>query len=153
MPFNRAVPEVLAALGISYTIIRGPDDEELIDRVVCGAYESMHPHVGLILPSFWEGEEVCLPERVFPARARESVLEYRREFFDPVMTRYDAIRVIADALADEAVIANIGVPSKEFLCGERSGSELLHARELHPGDPDRARSFARDRPGCRRPRR
>lgn len=114
VPFNRAVPEVLAALGISYTIIRGPDDEELIDRVVCGAYESMHPHVGLILPSFWEGEEVCLPERVFPARARESVLEYRREFFDPVMTRYDAIRVIADALADEAVIANIGVPSKEL---------------------------------------
>ena len=114
VPFNRAVPEVLAALGISYTIIRGPDDEELIDRVVCGAYESMHPHVGLILPSFWEGEEVCLPERVFPARARESVLEYRREFFDPVMTRYDAIRVIADALGDEAVIANIGVPSKEL---------------------------------------
>ena len=115
VPFNRAVPEVLAALGIPYTIIRGPEDEELIDRVVSDAYDSMHPHVGLILPSFWEGEEeVCLPERVFPARARESVLEYQREFFDPVMTRNDAIRVIAAGLDDEAVIANIGVPSKEL---------------------------------------
>ena len=115
VPFNRAVPEVLAALGIPYTIIRGPEDEELIDRVVSDAYDSMHPHVGLILPSFWEGEEgVSLPERVFPARARESVLEYRREFFEPVMTRNDAIGVIAAGLNDEAVIANIGVPSKEL---------------------------------------
>ena len=115
VPFNRAVPEVLAALGIPYTIIRGPEDEELIDRVVSDAYDSMHPHVGLILPSFWEGEEeVSLPERVFPARARESVLEYRREFFEPVMTRNAAIGVIAAGLNDEAVIANIWVPSKEL---------------------------------------
>ena len=115
MPFNRAVPEILAALGIPYTIIRGPEDEELIDRVVSDAYDSMHPHTGLILPSFWEGEEeVSLPERVFPPRARGSVLEYRREFFEPVMTRNDAIGVIAASLDDEAVIANIGVPSKEL---------------------------------------
>jgi sulfopyruvate decarboxylase subunit beta len=35
-------------------------------------------------------------------------------FRDPVMTRYDAIRAIADVLDDEAVVANIGVPSKEL---------------------------------------
>lgn len=115
VPFNRAVPEVLAALGIPYTIIRGPDDEELIDRIVRSAYDQMWPHVGLILPSFWEGkEETCLPVRAPPARARESALKYRRMFRDPVMTRYDAIRAIADVLDDEAVIANIGVPSKEL---------------------------------------
>ncbi|CCJ34979.1 thiamine pyrophosphate [Methanoculleus bourgensis MS2] len=114
VPFNRAVPEVLAALGIPFTIIRDPGDEELIDTVVRDAYDAMRPHVGLILPSFWEGEEACLPERVFPSRARESALAYRRTFRDPVMTRYDAIRVIAAALDGEAVVANIGVPSKEL---------------------------------------
>jgi len=115
VPFNRAVPEVLAALGIPYTVIRGPEDEGLIDTVVRDAYDAMRPHVGLILPSFWEGEEeACLPERVFPTRARESALAYRRTFRDPVMTRNDAIRVIAAALDDEAVVANIGVPSKEL---------------------------------------
>ena len=114
VPFNRAVPEVLAALGIPFTIIRDPGDEELIDAVVRDAYDAMRPHVGLILPSFWEGEEACLPERVFPSRARESALAYRRTFRDPVMTRYDAIRVIAAALDGEAVVANIGVPSKEL---------------------------------------
>ena len=114
VPFNRVVPEVLAALGIPFTIIRDPGDEELIDAVVRDAYDAMRPHVGLILPSFWEGEEACLPERVFPSRARESALAYRRTFRDPVMTRYDAIRVIAAALDGEAVVANIGVPSKEL---------------------------------------
>ncbi len=58
--------------------------------------------------------EACLPKQVFPARARESALEYRRTFRDPVMIRYDAIRVIAAALDSEAVVANIGVPSKEL---------------------------------------
>ncbi|WP_305066163.1 sulfopyruvate decarboxylase subunit beta [Methanoculleus sp.] len=115
VPFNRAVPDLLAALGIPFTIIRDPSDEPLIDEVVRDAYDSMRPHVGLILPSFWEGgEESGLPERPFPARARESALDYRRTFRDPVMTRNDAIRVIAAALDGEAVIANIGVPSKEL---------------------------------------
>ena len=115
VPFNRAVPEVLAALGIPYTIIRDPSDEGLIDTVVRDAYESMRPHVGLILPSFWEGtDEACPAEQAFPPRARESALDYRRAFREPVMTRNDAIRVIAAALGDEAVVANIGVPSKEL---------------------------------------
>ena len=115
VPFNRAVPDLLAALGIPYTIIRDPEDEELIDGIVRDAYDFMRPHVGLILPSFWEGvEEACPAEQVFPARARESVLDYRRAFREPVMTRNDAIKVIAAVLGEEAVVANIGVPSKEL---------------------------------------
>src|SRR5690606_6998231 len=112
---NQAVPEVLAALGIPYTVIRGPEDEELIDEVVRDAYDNMRPHVGLILPSFWEGtEEACPAEQPPPPRARESALEYRRTFREPVMARNDAIRAIADSLDGEAVVANIGVPSKEL---------------------------------------
>lgn len=120
VPFNRAVPEMLAVFGIPYTIIRKPGDEELIDRVVLDAYDSMRPHVGLILPSFWEGEEreVCQPERVSPGRARDLAIDYRRTFRDPVMARYDAIRVIADCLDDEVVVANIGVPSKELYAAD-----------------------------------
>jgi sulfopyruvate decarboxylase subunit beta len=115
VPFNRAVPEVLRALGIPYTVIRSPGDEELIDEVVRDAYDSMRPHVGLILPSFWEGaEEACPAEQVVPARARESAVDYRRTFRDPAMTRNDAIRAIANILDGEAVVANIGVPSKEL---------------------------------------
>ena len=115
VPFNRAVPEVLAALGIPYTVIRGPGDEALIDEVVRDAYDSMRPHVALILPSFWEGtEEACLAEQPFPPRARESALAYRRTFREPAMTRNNAIKAIAATLDGEAAVANIGVPAKEL---------------------------------------
>ncbi|WP_214020353.1 sulfopyruvate decarboxylase subunit beta [Methanoculleus sp.] len=115
VPFNRAIPEVLRALNIPCTVIRDPSDEALIGAVVRDAYDSMRPHVGLILPLFWEGaEEACPVEQVFPTRARESAVEYRRIFRDPAMTRNDAIRAIAAALDGEAVVTNIGVPAKEL---------------------------------------
>lgn len=122
VPFNRAVPEVLRALNIPYTIISDPSDEGLIDTVVRDAYDSMRPHVALILPSFWEGaEEACPAEETAPARARKSVVDYRRTFREPEMTRNEAIKAIAAALDGEAVVANIGVPSKElYAAGDRT---------------------------------
>ncbi|WP_243669086.1 sulfopyruvate decarboxylase subunit alpha [Methanoculleus chikugoensis] len=118
VPFNRAVPEVLRALGIPpFTIIRGPEDEGLIDEVVRDAYDSMRPHVGLILPpSFWEGgeEEACPTEQVFPPPGPgvgdRVPANLSGTGDDPV--RRD--KAIAAALDDEAVVANIGVPSKEL---------------------------------------
>ncbi len=116
IPFNRAVPGVLDALGIPYTIIRDEREEDLIEAVIENAYGEMCPHVALISPAFWEGAEDACPavERPLPPRSRESVLEYRRTIREPEMTRFDAIRVIADLLKDELVVSNIGVPSKEL---------------------------------------
>lgn len=116
IPFNRAVPGVLEALGIPYTIIRDEREEDLIDAVIENAYGEMRPHVALISPAFWEGAVEACPaaERPLPPRSRESLLEYHRKIREPKMTRYDAIRVIAALLGDEAVVSNIGVPSKEL---------------------------------------
>jgi len=116
VPFNRAIPAVLDALGIRYTIIRNPDDIDLVGAVIEDAYACSRPHIGLIAPSFWEGPEggCRLPEQVFPSRKRESIVEYRRTIREPTLTRYDAIREIASLLRDEAVVSNIGVPSKEL---------------------------------------
>ncbi len=116
IPFNRAVPGVLDALGIPYTIIRDSREDDLIDAVIENAYGEMRPHVALISPAFWEGAEDACPaaKRPLPPRGRESLVEYRRTIREPVMTRYDAIRVIAALLGDEAVVSNIGVPSKEL---------------------------------------
>jgi sulfopyruvate decarboxylase len=116
VPFNRAVPRILEALGIAYTIIRDPDDEALIETVVRDAYDESRPHVGLILPSFWDGgEEVCpVSGQAHPGRSRASVLEYERTIREPEMTRADAIGVLGGAFDGEAVVSNIGVPSKEL---------------------------------------
>ncbi len=116
IPFNRAVPGVLDALDIPYTIIWEETEEDLIDVVIENAYGEMRPHVALISPAFWEGAEDACPavERPLPPRSREFRVEYRRTIREPEMTRFDAIRVIADLLGDELVVSNIGVPSKEL---------------------------------------
>jgi sulfopyruvate decarboxylase subunit beta len=95
-------------------IATGQSDDLLHDRCQDGGTDDPERPL-LVGPHRGDGAlvEACLPKQVFPARARESALEYRRTFRDPVMTRYDAIRVIAAALDSEAVVANIGVPSKE----------------------------------------
>ncbi|MDN7024779.1 sulfopyruvate decarboxylase subunit beta [Methanoculleus sp. FWC-SCC1] len=116
VPFNRALPGVLDALDIPYTIIRDETEAGLIDAVIENAYGEMRPHVALIVPSFWEGPgDVCTPaESPLPPRSRKSLLEYHRTIREPGMTRFAAIRVIADLLEGELVVANIGVPSKEL---------------------------------------
>jgi sulfopyruvate decarboxylase beta subunit len=116
VPFNRAIPGVLEALGIPYTVIHDQADEDLIDAVVSDAYAKSRPHVGLILPSFWEEADEACPtrERPYPGRSRELAVEFRRTVREPEMTRFDAIRTIAPLLGDEAVVSNIGVPSKEL---------------------------------------
>lgn len=114
IPFNSQLPGVLDALGITYTIIAEPSDLPQIGEVVEDAYTHSRPHVALISPKVWEGEACPVVSRTPPTRARHSALTYEREIRDPTMARYDAIRALAPHLGDAAVVANIGVPSKEL---------------------------------------
>lgn len=112
IPFNRALPALLREAGIASTYIGGCEDLDRIGEVVEDAFSMRHPHVVLISPRCWEGEGECTGISL-PPRSRHSQLRYDRTIRDPVMTRYDAIRVIVRHLDDEALISNIGVPSKE----------------------------------------
>ena len=61
-----------------------------------------------------EGTGSCREERTPPSRVRRIAVSYERTITEPVMTRFDAIRVIARHLGDQAVVSNIGVPGKEL---------------------------------------
>ncbi len=124
IPFNKNLPKMLKAFDIPYTIIDDNSKINLIDSVICDAYENSRTHVALISPKTWEkegGEEAELTER-FPKRERETILEYKKTIHEPEMTRYDAIKTIAEYLDEEAIVSNIGIPGKE-LC-EISDREL-----------------------------
>ncbi|MBP2146923.1 sulfopyruvate decarboxylase subunit beta [Methanofollis sp. W23] len=114
IPFNSQLPGVLDALGITSTIIAEPSDLPQIGEVVKDAYTHSRPHVALISPKVWEGEACPAVSRTVPTRARHSALTYEREIREPTMARYDAIRALAPHFGDAAVVANIGVPSKEL---------------------------------------
>jgi sulfopyruvate decarboxylase subunit beta len=114
VPFNAAIPGILDATGIPYTIIHDSTGFGKIGNVIADAYGNLRPHVALVLPGSWDGPESCWKGSPLPPRKREIDLRYQREIPEPVMTRNDAIQVIARHLDEQAVVSNIGVPSKEL---------------------------------------
>ena len=113
IPFNEKIPDLLKLYNIPCTIIREPEDIDLITSVISDAWIESRPHVALISPHVWEGEEE-LPSCMAPVRNRSVHLSYQGTFSEPVMQRADAIRVLASMMTDELVVSNIGVPSKEL---------------------------------------
>jgi sulfopyruvate decarboxylase len=114
VPFNAAIPGILDATGIPYTVIRTREEFGKIGDVIDDAFLHSRPHAALVLPGAWEGEGLCPDILPPPSRKRRVTLSYDRIIRDPLMTRYDAIRVIARFLDGQAVVANIGVPCKEL---------------------------------------
>lgn len=113
VPLGKVLPNVLDALGLKYTIIDDSSQIELVEEVVQDAFENERPHIALISPKTWENGDVSA-ESTVSHKPRRMRLQYEKELKTPEMRRYDAIKVISEYLNEEAVIANIGVPSKEL---------------------------------------
>ena len=114
VPLGKALPGVLDALGLKYTIIEDATQIRLVEEVIQDAFSTERPHIALISPRTWESNEV-IKENTVLHQTRKWTLKYEREIKEePEMGRYDAIRIIAEYLDEEAVISNIGVPSKEL---------------------------------------
>jgi sulfopyruvate decarboxylase beta subunit len=114
VPFNTAVPGILDATCIPYTVIRTCEEFSKIGDVIEDAFTHSLPHVALVLPGAWEGAGSCRDEPLPPSRARQVRVGYERTIREPVMARYDAILIIARHLEEQAVVSNIGVPGKEL---------------------------------------
>jgi sulfopyruvate decarboxylase subunit beta len=114
VPFNAAIPGILDATGIPYTIVPTSTEFGKIGEAVDDAFLNSGPHVVLVLPGAWEGEGSCPDLSPPPSRERRVAISYERDVREPVLTRNDAIQVIARHLEEQAVVANIGVPSKEL---------------------------------------
>lgn len=114
VPFNAAIPKILDATGIPYTIVHTNEEFGKIGDVIDDAFLNLRPHVALVLPKAWEGGGACRDECTPPSRERRVAVSYERIIREPVMTRFDAIRVIARHLKEQAVVSNIGVPGKEL---------------------------------------
>jgi sulfopyruvate decarboxylase subunit beta len=112
IPFNRPLPRILSAAGIGYTDVSGPDAAQEISSAIDTAYKNNVPQVILIRPEYMEETGCNAPVPVFSDRPLS--LRYERKWRRPEMTRYDAIRTLVSCVSDEAIVSNIGVPSKEL---------------------------------------
>jgi len=113
IPLGKSLPGVLEALDVPYKIVHNSSEIGLIKDAVREAYERNSACVVLTVPRTFEGH-VGKQSKRFPKRERKTVLEYRKRIAKPSMTRHQAIKIIAENLVDEAVISNIGAPSKEL---------------------------------------
>ncbi|MDI6885287.1 MAG: sulfopyruvate decarboxylase subunit alpha [archaeon] len=113
VPFGMALPNVLDALSLKYTLIEDSSQMESVEEAIQDAFAHERPHIALISPKTWESEDIIKETAGLRQRSSRTFV-YERERKEPEMTRYDAIRIITEYLSDEAVIANIGVPSKEL---------------------------------------
>jgi sulfopyruvate decarboxylase subunit beta len=114
VPFNAAIPKILDATEIPYTVVSTNEEFSRIGDVIDDAFLHSRPHVALVLPGAWEGAGSCREESLPPSRVRRVAVTYERTIAEPVMTRFDAIRVIARQLGEQAVVSNIGVPGREL---------------------------------------
>ncbi|NAS88688.1 thiamine pyrophosphate-binding protein [ANME-1 cluster archaeon AG-394-G21] len=116
IPFNKNLPKMLKAFDIPYTIINDNSKINFMDNIIRDAYENSRTHVALISPKTWdkEGAEKAEVMVHFPKRERKTILEYKKTIHEPEMTRYNAIKTIAEYLDEEVVVSNIGIPSKEL---------------------------------------
>ena len=118
VPFNTAIPKILDATGIPYTVVHNHEEFEKLGDMIDDAFLHSRPHVALVLPKAWEGVGSCREEGEPPSRVRRIAVSYERTITEPVMTRFDAIRIIARHLTGQAVVSNIGVPGKELYAAQ-----------------------------------
>ncbi|MDD1695216.1 MAG: sulfopyruvate decarboxylase subunit beta [Methanoregula sp.] len=115
IPFNRPLPAILSAAGIPHTILSDRSSPERIGSAIAAAYRNNTPHV-ILVPSGIIEESGCVSgstDHGTPS-CHPADIVYRREWERPELTRFDAIKTLADQVTDEVLVSNLGVPSKEL---------------------------------------
>ena len=118
IPFNRSLPGILSAVGIPFSIIPRTGKPSDIGEAIESAYSRRTPHVILLQPGCLDDSGAHRDPGTSTTAGRPFPLEYTREWHEPAMTRYDAIRVIAGLVKDEVVVSNLGIPSKELFAAK-----------------------------------
>ena len=114
IPLGQALPGILKASNIKYTIIDSYPKLELLDHVISDAFENNHPHVALILPSVWEESECPFPPAPKEIVSRVCNIEITSRISIPTITRYQAIESLMSVIDGEIMVSNLGIPSKEL---------------------------------------
>lgn len=110
---GKSLPAILKAAGIEFTTINSKEELDKINGAIKESFDNAHPHVILVSPAVWEGSFCEVPEAA-EITPRISELEFKGEIRKPSITRYDAIKTLAELVNDDIIISNLGIPSKEL---------------------------------------
>jgi sulfopyruvate decarboxylase subunit beta len=111
--FGKKLPAILEACGIKFTIIESLKHIRRLDEAIKESFVSSYPHVILISPAVWEGSPCEIP-KTREICTRKLDLNFSGTIMEPILARYDAIKVISENIGDDIIISNLGIPSKEL---------------------------------------
>ena len=115
VPMGKATPKLLKAAGIAYTEINREEDILRVERPLKDAYKRGEIHAFLLSPAIWEPCPEEETDSIKGKGPRLSPIECpggRRKL--PTFKRFEIISIISPFLKRNAVISNLGFPSKEL---------------------------------------
>ncbi len=114
-PLGMALPALLKALEIPYMIIENKDEISLLAGAIRSSFKENSLYIVLISPKVWEDSTSLKELRSFEKRISIFDFEFHSKINPPKITRYKAIKTVADMCREEDVIVcNIGYPSREL---------------------------------------
>ncbi len=113
LQLGKRMPVILSAAGIKFTTVESLKELDKIDAAIKEAFSNSHPHVVLISPAVWEGSSCDAPEAL-EINPRIAKLDFKSEIRKPLITRYDAVKIITEVVEEDIIISNLGFPSKEL---------------------------------------
>lgn len=115
VPMGKALPGLLEAAGVGVTLLEGKIHAGLVEQTLEELYREERIHAFLLSPSLWENSGAKAPSPSALRRVCESAsLPPGDKRVEPFLSRFEIIKAIAPALEGNAVVCNLGVPSKEL---------------------------------------
>lgn len=125
VPMGKALPGLLESAGVGVTLLEGKVNAGLIEQTLDDIYREEKIHAFLLSPSLWENSGANAPSPSARRRVCEGAsLPPRDRRAEPFLSRFEIIKAIAPAFQGNAVVCNLGVPSKELFHVRRQPSNF-----------------------------
>ncbi len=113
LQLGKRLPGILESAGLETTVIENRDELANMEKAITDSFSNYRPHIILISPAVWEksSADITEPQEI---SVRNSEFNYNSKIAKPEITRYDAIKIIAESADDDVIISNLGFPAKEL---------------------------------------
>jgi len=113
-PMGKLLIRILEGSEIPYLAVEEAEEIEKIDQAIQDCFRIKTPYAILLSPKIWESSSLELKPLEYPKRSADISINYNKIIRPPILTRYEALEIMAPYLKDKIVISNIGIPSKEL---------------------------------------
>lgn len=114
VPMGSALAGLFDACGIGYTLINGPGDLDRVGSELGSLYSDNRIHAFMLSPAVWENSELEIEYETSGCRCEAVNLSEKYSNPEPVLKRYEVLKLLTPVLKDNLVVCNLGIPSKEL---------------------------------------